>query len=306
MGIECAGVGTAAGIGIDDGHMAKGAGEFMNLRGVICGIAEIVKAVLDESLAFLYQGNGGLTVVEGCCAQDAADGNVKIRGSDVKFVSFPCFLVALAVALASFVTVSRQVIKVIFERARELQVEAFFRSGRPDFVFARATTGFFGVFGWGGIGRGFFFCNRFPGRNSGGIDADMTDDTVTQMSLDNMALSKLRKLSDGKLFKGSGKSGTIGNVIFRFPSAESSGVWGCMKKRDESLGGGKIPNHFGNKRFGQSQTGKRFATVAFPFISGHESVELTKFDNANELGFLGREGSEFGLKSREEFLLQAV
>ena len=278
----------------------------MNLRGVICGIAEIVKAVLDESLAFLYQGNGGLTVVEGCCAQDAADGNVKIRGSDVKFVAFPCFLVALAVALASFVTVSRQVIKVIFERARELQVEAFFRSGRPDFVFARATTGFFGVFGWGGIGRGFFFCNRFPGRNSGGIDADMTDDTVTQMSLDNMALSKLRKLSDGKLFKGSGKSGTIGNVIFRFPSAESSGVWGCMKKRDESLGGGKIPNHFGNKRFGQSQTGKRFATVAFPFISGHESVELTKFDNANELGFLGREGSEFGLKSREEFLLQAV
>ena len=306
MGIECAGVGTAAGIGIDDGHMAKGAGEFMNLRGVICGIAEIVKAVLDESLAFLYQGNGGLTVVEGCCAQDAADGNVKIRGSDVKFVAFPCFLVALAVALASFVTVSRQVIKVIFERARELQVEAFFRSGRPDFVFARATTGFFGVFGWGGIGRGFFFCNRFPGRNSGGIDADMTDDTVTQMSLDNMALSKLRKLSDGKLFKGSGKSGTIGNVIFRFPSAESSGVWGCMKKRDESLGGGKIPNHFGNKRFGQSQTGKRFATVAFPFISGHESVELTKFDNANELGFLGREGSEFGFKSREEFLLQAV
>lgn len=306
MGIECAGVGTAAGIGIDDGHMAKGAGEFMNLRGVICGIAEIVKAVLDESLAFLYQGNGGLTVVEGCCAQDAADGNVKIRGSDVKFVAFPCFLVALAVALASFVTVSRQVIKVIFERARELQVETFFRSGRPDFVFARATTGFFGVFGWGGIGRGFFFCNRFPGRNSGGIDADMTDDTVTQMSLDNLALSKLRKLSDGKLFKGSGKSGTIGNVIFRFPSAESSGIWGCMKKRDESLGGGKIPNHFGNKRFGQSQTGKRFATVAFPFISGHESVELTKFDNANELGFLGREGSEFGLKSREEFLLQAV
>lgn len=306
MGIECAGVGTAAGIGIDDGHMANGAREFMNLRGVICGIAEIVKAVLDESLAFLHQGNSGLTVVEGCCAQDAADGNVKIRGSDVKFVAFPCFLVALAVALASFVTVSRQVINVIFERARELQVEAFFRSGRPDFVFARATTGFFGVFGWGGIGRGFFFYNRFPGRNSGGIDADMTDDTVTQMSLDNLVLSKLRKLSDGKLFKGSGKSGTIGNVIFRFPSAESSGVWGCMKKRDESLGGGKIPNHFGNKRFGQSQTGKRFATVAFPFISGHESVELTKFDNANELGFLGREGSEFGLKSREEFLLQAV
>jgi hypothetical protein len=81
---------------------------------------------------------------------------------------------------------------------------------------------------------------------------------------------------------------------------------GGMKKREESLGGGKIPDHFGNKRFGQSQTGKRFATVAFPFISGHESVELTKFDNANELGFLGREGSEFGFESREEFLLQAV
>jgi hypothetical protein len=306
MGIECAGVGTAAGIGIDDGHMAKGAGEFMNLRGVICGIAEIVKAVLDESFAFLHQGNGGLTVVKGCCAQDAADGNVKIRGSDVKFVAVPCFLVTLAVAFASPVAERGQVENVFFQRARELQVETFFRSGRPDFVFARATTGFFGVFGWGGIGRGFFFCNRFPGRNSGGIDADMTDDTVTQMSLDKLALSKLRKLSDGKLFKGPGKSGTIGNVIFRFPSAESSGVWGCMKKRDESLGGGKIPDHFGNKRFGQSQTGKRFATVAFPFISGHESVELTKFDNANELGFLGREGSEFGFESREEFLLQAV
>ena len=306
MGIECAGVGTAAGIGIDDGHMAKGAGEFMNLRGVICGIAEIVKAVLDESFAFLHQGNGGLTVVKGCCAQDAADGNVKIRGSDMKFVAVPCFLVTLAVAFASPVAERGQVENVFFQRARELQVETFFRSGRPDFVFARATTGFFGVFGWGGIGRGFFFCNRFPGRNSGGIDADMTDDTVTQMSLDKLALSKLRKLSDGKLFKGPGKSGTIGNVIFRFPSAESSGVWGCMKKRDESLGGGKIPDHFGNKRFGQSQTGKRFATVAFPFISGHESVELTKFDNANELGFLGREGSEFGFESREEFLLQAV
>lgn len=306
MGIECAGVGTAAGIGIDNGHMAKGSGEFMNLRGVICGIAEIVKAVLDESLAFLHQGNGCLTVVEGCCAQDAADGNVKIRGGDVKFVAFPCFLVALAVALASFVTVSGQVVKVIFERARGLQVEAFFRSGRPDFVFTRASTVFFGVFGFGGIIRALWFFNRFPAGNGSGIDADMADDALVQVGFDELALSKLRKLSDGKLFKGPGKSGTIGNVIFRFPSAESSGVWGGMKKREESLGGGKIPDHFGNKRFGQSQTGKRFATVAFPFISGHESVELTKFDNANELGFLGREGSEFGFESREEFLLQAV
>ena len=303
MGIECAGVGTAAGIGIDDGHMAKGAGEFMNLRGVICGIAEIVKAVLDESFAFLHQGNGGLTVVKGCCAQDAADGNVKIRGSDVKFVAVPCFLVTLAVAFASPVAERGQVENVFFQRARELQVETFFRSGRPDFVFARATTGFFGVFGWGGIGRGFFFCNRFPGRNSGRIDADMTDDTVTQMSLDNLALSDLRELADSKLLEGSGKSGAVGNVIFHFPSAESSGVWGCMKKRDESLGGGKIPNHFSDKGLGQGQTGERFATVAFPLIRGHKSVELTKFDNANELGFLWREGPEFGFESREEFLL---
>ena len=65
MSVECAGVGTAAGIGIDDGHMAKGAGKLMNLRGVICSIAEIVKAVLDESFAFLHQGNGGLAVVKG-------------------------------------------------------------------------------------------------------------------------------------------------------------------------------------------------------------------------------------------------
>jgi hypothetical protein len=52
--------------------------------------------------------------------------------------------------------------------------------------------------------------------------------------------------------------------------------------------------------------GERFATVAFPLIRGHESRKFTKFDNANELGFLGSEGPEFGFESREEFLLQAV
>jgi hypothetical protein len=129
MSGECAGGGTAAGIGIDDGHMAKGAGKLMNLRCVICSIAEIVKAILDESFAFLHQGNGGLAVVKGCCAQDATDGNVKIRGSDVKFVTVPCFLVTLAVALASLVAERGQVGDVFFQRARELQVETFFRSG---------------------------------------------------------------------------------------------------------------------------------------------------------------------------------
>jgi len=62
MGVECARVGTAAGIGIDEGHMAEGAGKlmnltllkFMSLRSVIGGIAEIVKAVLDECFAFLH------------------------------------------------------------------------------------------------------------------------------------------------------------------------------------------------------------------------------------------------------------
>jgi len=306
MGIECAGVGTAAGIGIDDGHMAKGAGEFMNLRSIIGGIAEIVKAVLDESLAFLHQGNGGLAVVKGCCAQDAADGNVKIRGGDVKFVAFPCFLVTLAVALASLIAERGQVGDVFFERARGLQIETFFRSGRPDFVFARATTGFFGAFGLGGIGRGFFFSNGFPGRNGGGIDADMADDAVTQMSLDKLTLSELRELPGGKLFEGSGKSGAIGNVVMRIPAAEASEVWCDLKKGDEILGGRKIPNHFGDKSLGHGQSGERFATIAFPLIRGHESVKFTKFDDANKLCFLGGEGSEFGFESREEILLEAI
>lgn len=161
MGLECARVGTAAGIGIDEGHMTEGAGKLMNLRSVIGSIAEIVKAVLDECFAFLHQGNGCLTVVEGCCAQEAADGNIKIRGGDVKFVAFPCFLVTLAVALASFVAESGQIVKVFFQRARGLQIEAFFRSGGSDFVFARAST-LFGVgFGLGGIVGELLFFNRF-------------------------------------------------------------------------------------------------------------------------------------------------
>lgn len=306
MSGECAGGGTAAGIGIDDGHMAKGAGKLMNLRGVICSIAEIVKAILDESFAFLHQGNGGLAVVKGCCAQDATDGNVKIRGSDVKFVAVPCFFVTLAVALASLVAERGQVGDVFFQRARELQVETFFRSGRPDFVFARATTGFFGAFGLDGIGRGGFFCNRFPSRNGGGIDADMADDAVTQMSLDKLTLSDLRELPDSKLLEGSRKSGAVGNVVLRFPPAEASQVWCDLEKGDEILGCGKIPDHFGDKSLGHGQSGERFATVAFPLIRGHESMKFTKFNDANKLGFLGGEGSEFGFESREEFLLQAV
>jgi len=64
-----------------------------------------------------------------------------------------------------------------------LQVETFFRSGRPDFVFARATTGFFGVFGWGGIGRGFFFCNRFSYSELIGVRGQESIVDIIPMSL---------------------------------------------------------------------------------------------------------------------------
>lgn len=306
MGLECARVGTAAGIGIDEGHVAEGAGKLMNLRSVIGGIAEIVKAVLDECFAFLHQGNGSLTVVEGCCAQEAADGNIKIRGRDVKFVAFPCFLVTLAVALASFVAKSGQIVKVFFQRASGLQIEAFFRSGGSDFVFARAATLFGVVFGLGGIVGELLFFNRFPCGNGSGIDADMADNAVAQMGLDQLALSKLRELSGGKLLEGSGKSGAVGNVILRFPPTESSQVWGSLKKRKQIFCGGKIPNHFGNKGLGHGQARKRLATIAFPLIRCQESMKLAKFHDTNELGFLQREGAEFGFESREEFLLQAV
>lgn len=305
MRIECAWVGTAAGIGIDEGHMAEGAGKLMNLRGVISGIAEIVKTITDERLAFLHQGNGGLTVVEGCCAQDAADGNVKIRGSNVKFIAFPCFLVTLAIALAAFVTEGRQVGDVILKRASALKVEAFFRSGNLDFILAGATT-FFSGFGLGGRDGGFLFGNRFPGRNGGGINADMADDAVTQMSLDKLALSELRELTDSKLLESSGKSGTVGNVVLRFPTAEAPQAWGDLKKGNEFLGGGKIPNHFGNKSLCQCQAGERLATVAFPLIRSHESMKFTEFHDAHEFGFLLGKGPELVFKSREEFLLQTV
>lgn len=306
MGVECARVGTAAGIGIDEGDMAEGAGKLMNLRSVIGGIAKIVKAVLDECFAFFHQGNGSLTVVEGCCAQEAADGNIKIRGGDVKFVAFPCFLVTLAVALASFVAESGQIVKVFFQRASGLQIEAFFRSGGPEFVFARAATLFGVAFGLVGIVGELLFFNRFPCGNGGGIDADMADNAVTQVGLYQLALSKLRELSGGKLLKGSGKSGAVGNVILRFPSAESSQVWGGLKKRKQIFCGGKIPDHFGDKCLGHSQARERLATIAFPLIRCHESMKLAKFHDTDELGFLGREGAEFGFESREEFLLQAV
>ena len=42
----------------------------MNLRVVVCSIAEIEKVVLDEGFAFLHQGNGDLAVAKGCCAQN--------------------------------------------------------------------------------------------------------------------------------------------------------------------------------------------------------------------------------------------
>jgi hypothetical protein len=306
MGLECARVGTAAGIGIDEGHMTEGAGKLMNLRSVIGSIAEIVKAVLDECFAFLHQGNGCLTVVEGCCAQEAADGNIKIRGGDVKFVAFPCFLVTLAVALASFVAESGQIVKVFFQRARGLQIEAFFRSGGSDFVFARAST-LFGVgFGLGGIVGELLFFNRFPCGNGSGIDADMADKAVAQVGLDKLALSKLRELSGGKLLEGSGKSGAVGNVLWPFPPAESSQVWGSLKKRKQIFCGGKIPDHFGNKGLGHGQARERLATIAFPLIRCHESMKLAKFHDTDEFDFLGREGAEFGFESRKEFLLQAV
>jgi|GEM_PF-6997999 len=70
-------------------------------------------------------------------------------------------------ALASLVAERGQVGDVFFQRAKELQVETFFRSGRPDFVFARATTVFFGAFGLDGIGRGFFFLQKAPLRKTG-------------------------------------------------------------------------------------------------------------------------------------------
>ena len=69
---ECARVGTAAGIGIDNGHMAKGAGKLMNLRSVICGIAEIVKAVLDLVLLDWAGSAGGSFFATDSLAEMAA------------------------------------------------------------------------------------------------------------------------------------------------------------------------------------------------------------------------------------------
>lgn len=69
---ECARVGTAEGIGIDNGHMAKGAGKLMNLRSVICGIAEIVKAVLDLVLLDWAGSAGGSFFATDSLAEMAA------------------------------------------------------------------------------------------------------------------------------------------------------------------------------------------------------------------------------------------
>jgi hypothetical protein len=72
------------------------------------------------------------------------------------------------------------------------------------------------------------------------------------------------------------------------------------------LGGGEVPNHFGKEGFCEGQAAEGFAAVAFPLIGSHEGVELAEFDQANKLGFLGGEETEFGFEGWEEVLLEAV
>lgn len=303
MGCEPAGGGAAARIGVDDGNMPLGSRKFMNLRGVVGRIHEMVEDVGNPSIGALDDGNGGLGVVERGAGKEAANGDIEIGGGDVEFESIPSLDISLAVAFAAFGAGCGEVGKVLFQSAKGLEVEAFVGSGREDFAFFGAAAAF-GV--CGGIGALGCFHRGFPPVDGGGVDADMADEAVAEMGFDELAVSELRELLFGELFEGAGKGAAVGDVADRIPTTESAQGRGGAKSVDELFGGGEVPNHFGEEGFCQGQAAERFAAVAFPLIGSHEGVELAEFDQANELGFLGGEESELGFEGREEVLLEAV
>ena len=303
MGCESAGVGAAARIGVDDGNMTLGLRKIMNLRGVVGRIHEIVEDIGKQRVGFLDNGNGGLGVVERGTGEEAADGDIEIGGTDVEFESVPGLAVTLTVVFAAFGADCGEVGKVLFQSANGLEIEAFVGSGREDFAFFGAATAFGQCGGIGGLGC---FHNGFPAVDGCGVNADMADEAVAEMGFDKLAVSELRELLFGELFEGAGEGAAVGDVADRIPSTESAQGRGGAKSVDELLGGGEVPNHFGKEGFCEGQAAEGFAAVAFPLIGSHEGVELAEFDQANKLGFLGGEETEFGFEGWEEVLLEAV
>jgi hypothetical protein len=303
MGCESAGIGAAARVGIDDGNMPLGSRKIMNLRGVVGRVHEIVESIGNPLFAALDNGDGGLGVVERGAGEKGADGDVEIGGGEVEFESFPGFLVALAVALGAFGAVGGEVGNILFQSAMDLEVEAFVWSGRADFAFFGAAAAFGGCRGIGGLGC---FHDGFAPVDGSGIDADMADEAVAEMGFDELAVSELRELLFGELFEGARKGAAVGDVAERIPTTESAQGRGGVKAVDELFGGGEVPNHFCEEGFCQRQAAEWFAAIAFPLKGSHEGVELAEFDQADKLGFLGSEETEFGFEGREEVLLEAV
>lgn len=281
-------------IGIDDGNVTYLTTKGVNFFGVVSGIHQIVETG-NPLLAHLGQWDGHLKVVERSGGQNRTDRNVSIDDIQVEFVTDPGFLETLRVAFDASVTENWQICQVFGEGTLWLEFQASEFLRLNDLAFGRATSFF----------PGFGFRNRFGGGlfsdgNSRGVPTDMTNEFGATTFVNHGSMNFFRQTGLCEGGKGTGKGGFGGDLRFGVPTTEASQGRGVFQVIQESAGGRKIPDCFGDEGLGQRQTIFRFATDERPLKRRHETLRMAEFDDLNELLLLLGKGTDFFFQHGEE------
>ena len=118
--------------------------------------------------------------------------------------------------------------------------------------------------------------------DGGGVVGTVTDQARRATPMDQGLVRELRQLANGKSLERAREGGAIRDLPLGIPAAQATQRRGASQQVDERFGGGQVPNHFGDKGFGQRQTGRRFAADPYPSIRCDQEGQIDQFYNPHE------------------------
>ena len=203
---------------VDQRNVALTATMVAQLGAAIRGIHQIVE-VRDALGADRRQGNRRQAVAHRCRGQHRRDRHAAVSGIEVQLVAVPTDLVALGIALRPPVARRGDVFDHLRQGLLALAKNGRFRGRRTDFTPTR-TAPF--------ICRGRLHCgglalNRaFASFDGGAVAADVADQLVSKIVLDQSFMHAFRQACFGKLIEGARKGGFGGQFPARRETTDAA------------------------------------------------------------------------------------
>src|SRR6266852_7688630 len=131
--------GIASGIRVDERYVAQRAAALLDLGCIVGRVHQVIEA--DHPLSGeRRKGDGCLTVMHRCRAENAADWDIAVGGVHMELIANPALLVSLAISLRADIACGRQIGAHLFQRHRLLTLQPGGRSLHRLFASCRATS----------------------------------------------------------------------------------------------------------------------------------------------------------------------